>query len=153
MFGMGRVNLFQSPWLAEDDPNEVSTLRICGTSLIIPVSFDDHCVLIAFERELDRRESKFRAGRKDKSIGGELGSIIIKKRPSKQLRKLSSSTSKYPYHHSNVHLHHENPSYDACWNYGQPSNGSISSNHTNSNNNQYNNIGGNDFFKQMRIRP
>lgn len=74
-------------WLAEDDPKDASTLRICGTSLIIPVPFDEHCVLTAFERELDRKESKFRAGRKDKSIGGELGSIVIKRRPLKPMRR------------------------------------------------------------------
>ncbi|PXF46259.1 putative DNA helicase INO80 [Gracilariopsis chorda] len=67
-------------WLAEDDPMDNTKLIVCGTPLIIPVSFDDHCVLTAFERELDRVEAKFRAGRKDKSIGGELGSIVIKKK-------------------------------------------------------------------------
>lgn len=70
-------------WVQEDDPTDPSKLIICGTPLIVPVLFDDHCVLTAFERELDRVESKFRAGRKDKSIGGELGSIIIKKKPPK----------------------------------------------------------------------
>lgn len=71
-------------WMQDDDANDMSTVRVCGTTLIVPVPFDDHCVLAAFERELDRVESKFRAGRKDKSIGGELGSIIIKRKPTKQ---------------------------------------------------------------------
>lgn len=71
-------------WLQHDDPADASSLRLCDTSLIIPVPFEEHCVLTAFERELDRVESKFRAGRKDKSIGGELGSIIIKKKIVKQ---------------------------------------------------------------------
>lgn len=70
----------RSAWVADDDPGDASKLVVCGTTLIVPVSFDDHCVLTAFERDLDRVESKFRAGRKDKSIGGELGSIIIKKK-------------------------------------------------------------------------
>lgn len=63
-----------------DDPHDISRVNICGSSLLIPVPFEEHCVLTAFERDLDRVESKFRAGRKDKTIGGELGSIIIKKR-------------------------------------------------------------------------
>lgn len=78
-----------SSWLADDDPVDNSCIRVCDSRLIIPVPFDDHCVLTAFERELDRVESKFRAGRKDKSIGGEYGTIIIKKKPAKH-RKISS---------------------------------------------------------------
>ncbi|KAI0562688.1 DNA helicase [Gracilaria domingensis] len=76
--------VMKSSWLAEDDPMDSTKLIVCGTPLIIPVTFDDHCVLTAFERDLDRVEAKFRAGRKDKSIGGELGSIIIKKKPVKR---------------------------------------------------------------------
>lgn len=83
-------------WLAEDNPNDTSTLRVCGTTLIIPVPFDDHCVLTAFERELDRKESKFRAGRKDKSIGGELGSIIVKKKPVKQTNNVRGKGPSHP---------------------------------------------------------
>lgn len=67
-------------WVQDDDPKDFSRISVCGSSLLIPVPFDEHCVLTAFERDLDRVESKFRAGRKDKSIGGELGSIIIKKK-------------------------------------------------------------------------
>lgn len=78
-----------SSWLTDDDPTDNSSIRICDSRLIIPVPFDDHCVLTAFERELDRVESKFRAGRKDKSIGGEYGTIIIKKKPVK-LRKIAA---------------------------------------------------------------
>lgn len=81
-----------SSWVADDDPVDNSSIRICDSRLIIPVPFDDHCVLTAFERELDRVESKFRAGRKDKSIGGEYGTIIIKKKPAKH-RKLSSRST------------------------------------------------------------
>lgn len=76
-------------WVEDDDPEDLSRINICGSSLLIPVPFDEHCVLTAFERDLDRVESKFRAGRKDKSIGGELGSIIIKKKQIKG-RKTSS---------------------------------------------------------------
>ncbi|CAN8068575.1 unnamed protein product [Agarophyton chilense] len=72
--------VMHASWLAEDDPMDSTKLIVCGTPLIIPITFDDHCVLTAFERDLDRVEAKFRAGRKDKSIGGELGSIIIKKK-------------------------------------------------------------------------
>lgn len=67
-------------WVEQDDPDDASKLKICGSELLIPVPFEEHCVLTAFERDLDRVESKFRAGRKDKSIGGELGSITIKKK-------------------------------------------------------------------------
>lgn len=81
-----------SSWLADDDPVDNSSIRVCDSRLIIPLPFDDHCVLTAFERELDRVESKFRAGRKDKSIGGEYGTIIIKKKPAKQ-RKISSRST------------------------------------------------------------
>ena len=82
----------RSAWIVDDDPADPSKIVICGTPLIIPVPFDDHCVLTAFERDLDRVESKFRAGRKDKSIGGELGSIIIKKK----VLKKSKTTSRLP---------------------------------------------------------
>lgn len=67
-------------WVEEDDPDNDLKLKICGSTLLIPVPFDEHCVLNAFERDLDRVESKFRAGRKDKAIGGELGSMAIKKK-------------------------------------------------------------------------
>lgn len=70
----------RASWVNEDDPADISRVSIRGSSLLIPVPFDEHCVLNAFERDLDRVESKFRAGRKDKSIGGELGSIVIKKK-------------------------------------------------------------------------
>lgn len=70
----------RASWITNDDATDISKVTICGSSLVIPVPFDEHCVLNAFERDLDRVESKFRAGRKDKSIGGELGSIIIKKK-------------------------------------------------------------------------
>lgn len=67
-------------WVKHDDPRDFSRINVCGASLFISVPFDEHSVLTAFERDLDRVESKFRAGRKDKSIGGELGSIVIKKK-------------------------------------------------------------------------
>lgn len=82
-----------SAWLRDDDADDVTTIRICGSMLIVPLPFDDHCVLTAFERELDRVESKFRAGRKDKSIGGELGSIVIKKKPIKHRKPLIHTPS------------------------------------------------------------
>ena len=81
-----------SHWFSEDDPSDSSKIIICSTPLIVPVPFDDHCVLTAFERDLDRVESKFRAGRKEKAIGGELGSVIIKKRIPK-VRKLTPRQS------------------------------------------------------------
>lgn len=83
-------------WVEHDDPDDFSRINVCGSSLLIPVPFDEHCVLTAFERDLDRVESKFRAGRKDKSIGGELGSIIIKK---KQIKGRKGSGRG---HHSDV---------------------------------------------------
>lgn len=93
----------RTAWLKHDDPADLSNLILCATPLIVPVPFDDHCVLTAFERDLDRVESKFRAGRKDKSIGGELGSIIIKKKipktrklPPRQSDLQSNGSAKRP---------------------------------------------------------
>lgn len=83
----------RTSWVDDDDPADISKVSICGSSLVIPVPFDEHCVLNAFERDLDRVESKFRAGRKDKTIGGELGSIIIKKKPSKGRKHSSRATN------------------------------------------------------------
>lgn len=86
----------RASWVAGDDPTDSSKIIICGAPLIVPVPFDDHCVLTAFERDLDRVESKFRAGRKDKSIGGELGSIIIKKKIHKGRKALRLPSEALP---------------------------------------------------------
>ncbi len=69
--------------MKNDDPADPNSLMLCNVKVRIPRLFDDDPVCKAFEKELDRIEAKFRAGRKDKSIGGELGSIIVKKRTSK----------------------------------------------------------------------
>lgn len=67
-------------WFCGDDPESCRTLTVRGISFVIPESFDSNPVAAAFEASLDRAEQKFRAGRKDKHIGGELGSIVIRKK-------------------------------------------------------------------------
>lgn len=80
-------------WAEDDDPLDVSQLVLCGVTLSVPKSFEEDPVLRAYERNLDKVESKFRAGRKDKSVGGELGSIIIKKKVIKSRKGSSGKTS------------------------------------------------------------
>lgn len=67
-------------WVKHDDPADPSNLMLCNVKIRVPKMFDNNPVCKAFEKELDRIEAKFRAGRKDKNIGGELGSIIVKRR-------------------------------------------------------------------------
>lgn len=71
-------------FLEGDDAESARTLMVCGSTLQIPTVFDECPVAVAFEAALDRAEQKFRAGRKDKHIGGELGSIVIRKKVTKQ---------------------------------------------------------------------
>lgn len=63
-----------------DDPDADWSLSMCGSVLNVPYPFAVNPVAMAFEHQLDRDETKFRAGRKDKHIGGELGSIVIRKK-------------------------------------------------------------------------
>lgn len=90
------ARVMPTSWTGGDDPHDNSRIRICGSELLLPVPFEEHCVLAAYERELEKAEQKFRAGRKDKSIGGELGSIVIKRKSSKGKRMKSSSSHDHP---------------------------------------------------------
>lgn len=84
-----------SAWVKHDDPADPRTLLMCGVKIPVPLLFDDDPVCKAFEKDLDRSEARFRAGRKDKAIGGELGSIIVKKRSSKSKKMSSFSRRSY----------------------------------------------------------
>lgn len=94
-------------WVDEDDPNDATTLVLCSLKVRVPRPFDHDPVCKAYEKELDRIEAKFRAGRKDKTIGGQLGSIIIKKKPlkSKKAAALARRTDSALLAHNNASAH------------------------------------------------
>ncbi len=82
-------------WVDNDDPNDPDTLQLCDVKIRIPKMADSCPILKAFGKELDKDEAKFRAGRKDKNIGGELGSLIAKKRQGKSKRGGFSTRRSY----------------------------------------------------------
>lgn len=69
---------------ADDDAEAGTELVLYGARIAIPPIFDNCPVAASFEAGLDRAEQKFRAGRKDKNVGGELGSIVVKRKSGKK---------------------------------------------------------------------
>uniref|UniRef100_A0A7S3EE99 Chromatin-remodeling ATPase INO80 n=2 Tax=Rhodosorus marinus TaxID=101924 RepID=A0A7S3EE99_9RHOD len=74
---------FPISWVKEDDPNVDDKVCIRGTLFDIPKLFDEDESCKAMEREAEKAELKFRSARRERSVGGEIGTIIIKKKPVK----------------------------------------------------------------------
>eukprot|EP00172_Hildenbrandia_rubra_P001549 Plantae.Rhodophyta-Hildenbrandia_rubra.ctg2115.p1 GENE.Plantae.Rhodophyta-Hildenbrandia_rubra.ctg2115~~Plantae.Rhodophyta-Hildenbrandia_rubra.ctg2115.p1 ORF type:complete len:1369 (+),score=220.38 Plantae.Rhodophyta-Hildenbrandia_rubra.ctg2115:6908-11014(+) len=84
-----RQRVIPSNWICEDEAHSSHSLVVYGKAYALPPLFDCDTVCKGQERDLERAEARFRSARKEKVIGGELGSFLSKKRP--QRYSLSNS--------------------------------------------------------------
>lgn len=76
-----------SSWMKDDDADDESTINVRGMVYRIPKPFDEDEACKAVERDLERAEMKFRSVRRERTVGGEIGSVIVKRKPPPKVKK------------------------------------------------------------------
>lgn len=83
-------------WVAEDDPKDDRCITVRGVRLAIPLMYELDPTCRAMDRALDRAENKFRSSRKEKAVGGERGSVVLRRRPPMKKSRHSMGSPSQP---------------------------------------------------------
>lgn len=83
-------------WVAEDDPKDDRCITVRGVRLAIPLAYELDPTCRAMDRALDRAENKFRSSRKEKAVGGERGSVVLRRRPPMKKSRHSMGSPSQP---------------------------------------------------------
>jgi len=77
-----------SAWFRGDDPLNEQRIVIRGKVMLIPDRPEQDPIYLRLKVELERAEAKFKATRREKHVGGELNSIMVKRIPEPKARTI-----------------------------------------------------------------
>ncbi|GAB0495428.1 hypothetical protein MMPV_006729 [Pyropia vietnamensis] len=83
-------------WVAEVDPKDDRCITIRGVRLAIPLAYELDPTCRAMDRALDLAENEFRSSHKEKAVGGERGSVVLRRRPPMKKSRHSMGSPSQP---------------------------------------------------------